>query len=102
MSLTSREALDSLKTPFVNLVLQDQECFQSEKGYEALLELLPADKGESIHCNQLMTEIIGELRTKWQASPDSPSLRKWQDIQAAAHKVQSRNPALFVSFLAQS
>ena len=30
---------------FVELCLRDQECFRSERGWEALLALLPGDRG---------------------------------------------------------
>ena len=38
------EALATLKLDFVKLILDDQDCFRSERGWETLLALLPSDR----------------------------------------------------------
>lgn len=40
------EALDTLKPLFSSLCIYDQDCFKGEKGWEALLAILPTDRGE--------------------------------------------------------
>ncbi|KAI9638996.1 uncharacterized protein MKK02DRAFT_42026 [Dioszegia hungarica] len=64
-----KHALKPLGPCFTKLCLRDQECFQSERGYENLLALLPGDQ-----------QIIGRLRKKWQQSPDRSSSDKWNDL----------------------
>ncbi len=39
------DAVNQLKSVFVKVVLEDQDCFRSERGWETLLSLLPSDKG---------------------------------------------------------
>lgn len=46
--LTCRESLDLLKREFVELCLDDQDVFRSEKGWESLLAILPSDRGKSL------------------------------------------------------
>ena len=43
-----RESMELLKPEFVEVCLRDQDCFRSEQGWEALLALLPADRGEHV------------------------------------------------------
>lgn len=38
------DALEMLKWEFTKICLRDQECFQSEKGWETLLALMPLDR----------------------------------------------------------
>lgn len=40
------EALDTLKPLFSSLCIYDQDCFKGEKGWEALLAILPTDRSE--------------------------------------------------------
>lgn len=40
------EALETLKPLFSSLCIYDQDCFKGEKGWEALLAILPTDRGE--------------------------------------------------------
>ena len=44
--ILSRDAVDQLKSDFVQVCLRDQDCFRSEVGWEALLALLPGDRGQ--------------------------------------------------------
>ncbi len=64
-------SLDILK-PYFQQVLVDQEPFMSEAGQARLLQLLP-DKG----LNEALVK-------KWSSSPDRPSIKKWEDIDALA------------------
>jgi DNA primase small subunit len=64
-------SLDILK-PYFQQVLVDQEPFKSEAGQARLLQLLP-DKA----LNEALVK-------KWSSSPDRPSIRKWEDIDALA------------------
>ncbi|EXJ60009.1 DNA primase small subunit [Cladophialophora yegresii CBS 114405] len=64
-------SLEILK-PYFQQVLVDQEPFKSETGQARLLQLLP-DKA----LNEALTK-------KWSSSPDRPSIRKWEDIDALA------------------
>lgn len=43
----TRESLDVLKPEFVRVCLRDQDCFRTERQWEALLSLLPQDRGGS-------------------------------------------------------
>ena len=67
-------ALDPLAARFTNLILADQNCFGSEKGYEDLLQLIP-DRN-----------VVNELREKWTDDPDRHSIDKWNDFKAQVKK----------------
>ena len=69
-------ALDPLAARFLNLVLMDQNCFGSEKGYEDLLKLIP-DRN-----------VVNELRDKWESDPDRHSTDKWNDFKAEVKKFE--------------
>ncbi|OXB37025.1 DNA primase small subunit [Cryptococcus neoformans] len=71
------EALDTLKPLFSSLCIYDQDCFKGEKGWEALLSILPTDR-----------TVIGPLRAKWEKNPDSSSDEKWRELMSeiAKHK----------------
>jgi DNA primase small subunit len=64
----ARDALTELVPVFTDLVLEDQDCFASEEGYETLLEFLP------------VPSIVSALRQKWEADPERSSDLKWQDL----------------------
>ncbi|TEB37500.1 prim-pol domain-containing protein [Coprinellus micaceus] len=63
-------ALDTLLPYFTSIVLEEQDCFGSEKGYEALLEFIPDVK------------VADSLRKTWSADPTKPSASKWLDLKA--------------------
>ena len=72
-----RDALDYLKQVFTELILDDQECFREEKGWEELLQLIPDHS------------IVDDLRRDWSKDPHRPSADKWEDLK---HEVRtSRN-----------
>ncbi|KAJ7209607.1 hypothetical protein GGX14DRAFT_364514 [Mycena pura] len=63
-----KAALDHLAMVFTELILLDQNCFESEKGSAALLRLIPD------------TRVVDALETQW-ASGLSSSEVKWKDFQ---------------------
>lgn len=78
--LTNREALQTLKYEFSRLILEDQECFRSERGWHTLLELLPADR-----------EVKDALRAEWESQPDASSTTRWEQLMA--HMPRKGTPA---------
>ena len=64
----ARHALDHLRNIFVDLILRNQKCFDTEEGYEELLKAVPD------------TRIVETLRTKWEANPSRSSEDKWLDL----------------------
>ena len=64
-------SLDILK-PYFQQMLIDQEPFMSEAGQARLLQLLP---------DRSLSEALVK---KWSSSPDRPSIKKWEDIDALA------------------
>ncbi|KAJ7251816.1 hypothetical protein B0H12DRAFT_1234082 [Mycena haematopus] len=60
-------ALDHLAVVFTELILQDQDCFASEKGFEAFLKLIPDSR------------VVDTLQTQWESSSSS-SEEKWKDL----------------------
>ncbi|PSR80618.1 hypothetical protein PHLCEN_2v6687 [Hermanssonia centrifuga] len=71
-------ALDTLRERFVDLILIDQECFQSESGYEELLKLIPDNIA------------VSNLRTKWRNTERS-SKQKWTDIKKEIRNAGGEN-----------
>lgn len=65
-------SLEVLKPYFLSTILEDQNPFQTEKGAERLLSLLPD------------AALVAALRKKWDAAPNRPSTKKWADIDALA------------------
>ena len=66
--ILARHALNYLKTIFVDLILRNQKCFDTEEGYEELLKAVPD------------TRLVQTLRTKWEANPSRSSEDKWSDL----------------------
>ncbi|KAI0331725.1 prim-pol domain-containing protein [Cubamyces sp. BRFM 1775] len=74
-------AYKMLEPVFHDLVLADQECFATEKGWEALLHLIPdRDTAE-------------ELREKWESRPKRSSEDRWQDLEDAIASKRSKGKA---------
>ncbi|TFK44518.1 hypothetical protein BDQ12DRAFT_701971 [Crucibulum laeve] len=69
-----QDALQILRKIFSDLILADQDCFGSEAGYEALLELIP-DSGT-----------VERLREKWTKDPNRSSEDKWSDFREIVRK----------------
>ena len=64
----ARNALNYLKTIFVDLILRNQKCFDTKEGYEELLKAVSD------------TRLVETLRTKWEANPSRSSEDKWSDL----------------------
>lgn len=62
-------ALNPLSVLFSDLILDDQNCFGTLKGYEALLQLLPSASASN-------------LREEWLSNPERDSRDKWSDLKA--------------------
>ena len=62
------DALSTLRMLFSSLVLDDQECFGSEEGWEMLLQLIP-DRG-----------VTEKLRAQWSKNPEKSSAQKWTEL----------------------
>lgn len=73
---TRRDAIDELKTIFSDLILEDQDCFASEEGYETLLKLIPDGS------------IVATLTERWQDDPHRSSVDKWEDIRKEMKKYE--------------
>ena len=58
-----------LQPVFHDLILEDQDCFASEEGWQALLHLIP-DK-----------DVVKNLQEMWEDDPDRSSEDKWQDLE---------------------
>jgi DNA primase small subunit len=69
-------ALEPLATLFSSLILTDQNCFASEDGYEALLQLIPDNN------------VVEKLRKKWEADPDRHSADKWGDLKSEVKRFE--------------
>jgi len=65
---------------FESLILGDQDCFASKKGWEALLQLLP-DK-----------RIVSTLRAKWEGDEDLSSKDKWEDLRQERRDIRKDLP----------
>lgn len=69
-------ALSILRTLFNPLVLDDQDCFGSEEGWETLLQLVP-DRA-----------IVEKLRTEWSKDPARSSAQKWNELGILVNKTE--------------
>ncbi|RSH93350.1 hypothetical protein EHS25_007706 [Saitozyma podzolica] len=80
-----KESLDVLKPEFVRVCLRDQDCFKTERQWEALLSLLPQDR-----------EVSSALRSQWQSQPDLSSEERWLDLVSAVGELKKNGKtALF-------
>jgi DNA primase small subunit len=90
--MTSRTALNHLKTIFPELILVDQDCFASQDGYEGLLELIP-DVG-----------LVQDLREAWSEDPSRSSQDKWMNLKGRIKKYdkESMQRVCFLCFVSVS
>lgn len=63
-----------LADTFVELILDDQDCFASTQGYEALLQLIPEKW------------VVEALRSQWDSDPTRSSPDKWKDFKTQIKK----------------
>ncbi|KIK68885.1 hypothetical protein GYMLUDRAFT_34880 [Collybiopsis luxurians FD-317 M1] len=75
---TLKDAIQVIKEPFDALILQEQDCFRSQKGYETLLSLIPDAK------------LVSRLREKWSEIPDSPSYVKWDEMKTEVKALKDK------------
>jgi DNA primase small subunit len=64
---------------FVGLILEDQDCFADEQGWEIFLELIPDN------------EIVENLRKQW-SSKSSDSSSKWEDFKYQIKAIPKDSP----------
>ncbi|KAF8842917.1 prim-pol domain-containing protein [Paxillus ammoniavirescens] len=77
-------ALAVLRTLFNPLVLEDQNCFGSQEGWETLLQLIPDPP------------IVETLRSEWAKYPTRSSVQKWEELKTQIKKTKgSENSRLF-------
>lgn len=74
-----KTALEPLAGIFSSLILVDQDCFGTVKGYEALLQLLPGSSAN-------------RLRDKWESDQERHSADKWDDVKAEAKGHEKGSP----------
>ncbi|TFK92525.1 prim-pol domain-containing protein [Polyporus arcularius HHB13444] len=67
---------------FHDLILDDQDCFASEEGWQALLHLIP-DK-----------DIVRSLEDKWEDDPKRSSEDKWQDFEDEIERKKGKGSAI--------
>ncbi|KAJ2931320.1 hypothetical protein H1R20_g5863, partial [Candolleomyces eurysporus] len=73
-------ARETLLPYFSEMILEEQDCFGSEKGYEKLLDFLPDNK------------TVDALRSKWSADPSRDSSSKWSDLKAQIRNYEKASP----------
>lgn len=74
-----RTALEPLAETFMDLILEDQNCFESKEGWQELLHLIP-DKA-----------IANELRESWSDSEKSSS-EKWSELRSLVKAIPKTKP----------
>ncbi|KAI0698065.1 prim-pol domain-containing protein [Cerioporus squamosus] len=75
-------AYKMLQPVFHDLILEDQDCFASEEGWQALLHLIP-DK-----------DVVKNLQEKWEDEPDRSSEDKWQDVEDEIERKKGKGSAI--------
>ncbi len=70
---------------FHDLILEDQDCFASEEGWQALLHLIP-DK-----------DIVRSLEDKWEDDPKRSSEDKWQDVEDEIERKKGKGSVRFAT-----
>jgi len=71
-------ALEPLKHLFNDLILEDQDCFAHEEGWETLLQLIPD------------SDVVERLRAKWEGKSGLSSEVKWDDLKIQARAEQGK------------
>ncbi|KAJ7690633.1 prim-pol domain-containing protein [Mycena rosella] len=72
-------SLDHLAVVFSELILDDQDCFASEAGYQALLNLIPDSR------------VVDTLQSKWSGTSSS-SQEKWKDLKTQIKSYKKGTP----------
>lgn len=69
-----RSVLDNIASPFSQIILEDQDCFRSERGWEALLRLLPQNEEKLVIMSQ-------NLENRWRnLGAETSSKQKWAEL----------------------
>jgi DNA primase small subunit len=84
--LQIREALKELRVIFPSLILNAQDLFATEAGYEELLKVIPDPA------------IAKSLRSKWEDNPSSPSDVKWADLLKIANSNNNKVRLIYSCF----
>ena len=89
-----QRSLDICKQYFGRMILEEQDPWREQKGYERLLQLLP-DKGLPLYQNDsLIVDLTSALRKRWESHEGRTSFQKWADIdnlaESGVSKVTSR------------
>ena len=85
-----QRSLDICKGEFAKLILEYQDPWREQKGYERLLQLLP-DKGLIAAYDSFnISDLNAALRKKWESHENRSSLEKWADIDAIAESGVSK------------
>ena len=66
-----------LEPVFRTLILEDQDCFEPEEGWKALLQLVPKEAHTA-------------LKEKWEDEPYKSSEEKWQDFEDEIEKCKGK------------
>ncbi|KAI6040939.1 prim-pol domain-containing protein [Pisolithus marmoratus] len=77
-----KRARDILRSIFEPLVLDDQDCFASQQGWETLLQLMP-------DCS-----MVEKLRKEWSQDLDRSSVQKWDKLKDLIPKQKADVPTL--------
>lgn len=67
---TLARCLETLLEPFERIILNDQDCFRRESGWEALLNLLPSSEERLVKMRQ-------DLENAWRHGPELSSRERW-------------------------
>ncbi|TFY69581.1 hypothetical protein EVG20_g3098 [Dentipellis fragilis] len=73
-------ALELLIEPFGDLILEDQDCFKKDEGWEDLLKLIPNE------------QVTAKLRTKWNSDEGRSSEAKWKDLRDLVKDMLKKTP----------
>lgn len=84
--MTSREAVNDLRSIFPALILREQNLFGTEEGYKELLRIIPD------------SNVVASLQSRWEDDPYSSSEAKWMDLlrYASSNKVSWRGTFFFL------
>ena len=68
-----------LEPVFHDLILADQDCFATEEGWKALVQLVPDHA------------VSSSLRERWEEEPDKSSEDKWEDFLAEVNEKRGKS-----------
>lgn len=80
------EARETLGKEFTSLILDDQDCFASQAGWKALLQLIPDPS------------IAKTLGVEWSGNPNISSMQKWDRLKELILKEKGDRQKVTVAF----